>query len=61
MQKQLQFIRTQVEPLIDQHERVIILGDLFDIRYSVNTQVGCEVKNVIRELLKKHKNVDFSL
>lgn len=59
MQKQLQFIRTQVEPLIDRHERVIILGDLFDIRYSVNTQVGCEVKNVIRELLKKHKNVDF--
>ena len=59
MQKQLQFIRTQIEPLIEQHDRVVILGDLFDIRYSVNTQVGCEVKNVLRELLKKHKDVDF--
>lgn len=59
MQKQLQFIRTQIEPLIEQHDRVVILGDLFDIRYSVNTQVGCEVKNVLRELLKKYKDVDF--
>ena len=48
-------------PEIEHHDRVIFLGDLFDIRYSVNTQVGCEVKNLFREMLEKHRDKHFYL
>ena len=61
MDKQLAFIRNQVMPLIDSHDRIIFLGDLFDIRYSVNTQVGCEVKNLFREMLENHRDKHFYL
>lgn len=57
--QQVDFIRKEVFPRIDEHDRVIFLGDLFDVRYSINTQVGCEVKKLIREMLQHHKNVQF--
>ena len=59
MSKQLAFIRNQVMPLIEKHDRVIFLGDIFDIRYSVNTQIGCEVKNIFREMLESNRGVQF--
>lgn len=31
-------------------DRIVFLGDLFDIRYSLNTVVGIEIKNIITEL-----------
>jgi hypothetical protein len=57
--QQLQFVDTCVIPNIDGHQRVIFLGDLFDIRYSINTQVGCEVKKKVRKMLKQYPNVEF--
>ena len=45
-----QIINTAVTGNID---RVIFLGDLFDIRYSINQEVGMRVKNLIRELSAK--------
>lgn len=59
MTKQLAFLEQQVIPLINSHDRVIFLGDIFDIRYSINTQIGCEVKNIIRKMLKSFPDKDF--
>lgn len=57
--QQLKFVREVIIPKIGEHDRVIFLGDLFDIRYSVNTQVGCEVKILIREMLSKYPSKQF--
>ena len=61
LEKQLQFFNTQVREVLDTNsiDRVVFLGDLFDIRYSVNQQVGIEVKNLIRDLLTQYSNIDF--
>lgn len=59
LSQQLDFIRKVIIPKISSHDRVIFLGDLFDIRYSVNIQVGCELKNIIREMLKSFPDVHF--
>lgn len=55
LEQQVRFIETQVFDIIDTHDldRIVFLGDLFDIRYSIQQQVGIEVKNVIRKLAKK--------
>lgn len=55
LKSQIDFFNNQVIPYIESVEnldRVVFLGDLFDIRYSTNTQVGIEVKNIIRKILK---------
>lgn len=57
--QQLRFVNEEIIPRIDDHDRVIFLGDLFDVRYSTNTQVGCEVKKLIRDMVSSHKNIDF--
>ena len=31
-------------------DRIVFLGDIFDIRYAINQQIGIEAKNIIREL-----------
>lgn len=36
-------------------DRIIFLGDLTDIRYAINQQVGCELKNLIRILSDRFK------
>lgn len=58
LEQQKEMFYKVVFPLIKNHDRVIILGDLFDIRYSVNTQVGIEVKNLIRQLLKEAEGIE---
>ena len=57
--KQIAFMEKQVMPLIHNHDRVIFLGDVFDIRYSINTQVGYEVKNMFRKILDSNPEVKF--
>ena len=59
LEQQLEFFNKTVMPLISQHDRVVFLGDLFDIRYSVNTQVGLEVKKLVRNLAKLNKPIYF--
>lgn len=50
--KQCKFINEQVTKIIQEKkiDRIIFLGDLFDIRYSINQQVASEVKTCIRNL-----------
>ena len=51
LETQLEFFNKQVIPAIKEKHinRVIFLGDIFDIRYAVNQQVGIEVKSLIDE------------
>lgn len=53
---QIDLFKKQVFNIIDNHpdlDRIVFLGDLFDIRYSINQQIGIEVKELIRELADK--------
>lgn len=52
---QKNFFEKEVFKLIEeQHfDRIVFLGDLFDIRYAINQQIGIEAKNVIRELANR--------
>ena len=49
---QIEYFKKQIIPAIKTKNinRVIFLGDIFDIRYAVNQQVGIEVKNLVREI-----------
>ena len=61
LESQLEFFDKQIFDIIENKniERVIFLGDLSDIRYSINQQVGIELQNKIREMLLKFPNVMF--
>ena len=55
LESQLNLFKKQIFKIIDEEklDRIVFLGDVFDIRYSINQQVGIEVKNMIRELCEK--------
>ena len=56
LEAQLNFFKEQIFKVIETEkdlERIVFLGDLFDVRYSINQQIGIEVKNIIRELCDK--------
>lgn len=58
---QLEFFKLQVIPIIQNANKlnidsIIFLGDLFDVRYSTNTYIGCEVKNLFRTINKVCKD-----
>ena len=61
LKHQVSFFEKQIFPIIkkNNYDRVIFLGDVFDIRYSINTQVGMEVKNLIRHMSKTFGEVEF--
>ena len=61
LETQLKFFNTQfIEALETKNiDRVVFLGDLFDIRYSINQQIGIEVKNFLKETFEKYKNIEF--
>jgi DNA repair exonuclease SbcCD nuclease subunit len=61
LENQLKFFHTQFIEVLDSREidRIVFLGDLTDIRYSINQQVGIELKNLIRKLLNKYSNKEF--
>ena len=52
LKKQCELLNTQVTGIIKEGniERVVFLGDVFDVRYSINQQVASEVKECIRNL-----------
>ena len=52
LKKQCELLNTQVTKIIkeDNIERIVFLGDVFDVRYSINQQVASEVKECIRNL-----------
>lgn len=61
LENQLLFFNTKFYEVLDNKEidRVVFLGDLFDIRYSVNQQVGIELKKLLRKLLIKYSQIEF--
>lgn len=61
LENQLKFFSTQFIEVLDSKEvdRIVFLGDLTDIRYSINQQVGIELKNLIRMLSNKYPNKEF--
>lgn len=56
---QLDFFYKQVIPTIksDNFDNIIFLGDVFDIRYSINQLVGICVKELFRELANISKEI----
>ena len=61
LEHQVNFFEKQIFPIIkkNNYDRVVFLGDIFDIRYSINTQVGIKVKNLIRYMSKTFPKVEF--
>lgn len=53
LSQQLKFFEEQIFPLLRNNtdiDKIFFLGDLFDIRYAINQQIGIEVKKLIRKL-----------
>lgn len=60
--KQIEFFKKQVIPVLDENpdiRRVVFLGDLMDIRYAVNQQIGYEVKALLMKMFIMFKNIEF--
>lgn len=58
---QVRFFKEQVVPVIRENniDNIIFLGDLFDIRYSMNQQIGIEVRKLIIALVDTFKDKQF--
>ena len=52
LESQLNFVRDQIITTIRDNniERIIFLGDLHDIRYSLNQEIGIELQQILREM-----------
>ena len=63
LESQLDFFHNQIYNEIETQniERIIFLGDLHDIRYSINQQIGIEIRNLFREMLDKFSDKHFVL
>jgi hypothetical protein len=61
LESQLDFFDKQIFKTIEEKniERVIFLGDIYDIRYSINQQVGLELQKKIREMLEMFPHINF--
>ncbi len=61
LEYQLTFFNTEVKDTIKNEniDRIIFLGDIFEVRYSTNTLIGCAVKNLIRDLLENFPTKEF--
>lgn len=61
LETQLDFFDNQIIPCLKDKDinRCVILGDLSDIRYSLNQQIGIEIKKLFRNLLEGFPNIDF--
>ena len=61
LESQLKLFKEQIFVEIEKQniDRVIFLGDVSDIRYSINQQVGIELKKLFREMLDKFKEKEF--
>ena len=61
LESQLEFFDKQIFETIQNKEikRVIFLGDIYDIRYSVNQQVGIELQKKVRQMLTQFPGVHF--
>ena len=63
LELQIDFFHNQIFDILKNKniDRCVFLGDLTDIRYSINQQVGIELKKLFRELLSTFEDIDFYL
>ena len=61
LESQLEFFDKQIFETIQNKDikRVIFLGDIYDIRYSINQQVGIELQKKVRQMLTQFPDVHF--
>lgn len=61
LNKQIEFFDKVVFPTIKNEniDRIVFLGDLTDIRYAINQQVGIELKKLIKRLAQTGKHIIF--
>ena len=61
LELQLDFFKKQIFNIIETKniDRIIQLGDLSDVRYSINQQIGIEIKKLFREMLNKFNDKEF--
>ena len=61
LESQLKWFNEQlIETLKNKNiDRCVFLGDVFDIRYSINQQIGIEVKKTFRKMLSEFENIEF--
>lgn len=61
LESQLDFFDKQIFDIIENKDidKVIFLGDIHDIRYSVNQQIGIEIRNLFRKMLDKFSDKEF--
>ena len=61
LESQLEFFNKQIFDIIEKQDigQVIFLGDVHDIRYSVNQQIGIEIRNLFRTMLDKFADRQF--
>ena len=55
------FFKKQIFKTLEEKQinRCVFLGDIYDIRYSVNQQVGIDLKNIFRYMLDTYKDIEF--
>jgi hypothetical protein len=53
--------KKQIIPIIENKniDTIIFLGDLFDIRYSINQQIGYDAKEIVVSLFKRFSDKQF--
>jgi len=61
LESQLKFFKDQIFVEIENQniDRILFLGDVHDVRYSINQQIGIELKKLFREMLDKFKDKEF--
>lgn len=57
LESQINFFNNQIIPVAKTKniDRIVFLGDLFEVRYSLNLQIGIELKKIIRKLANEFK------
>ena len=61
LESQLEFFDKQIFDAIENKniDKVVFLGDVHDIRYSINQQIGIEIRNLFRKMLDKFPDKEF--
>jgi len=61
LESQLDFFDKQIFDTIENKniDKIVFLGDVHDIRYSINQQIGIELRNLFRRMLDKYSDKEF--
>ena len=61
LESQLDFFDKQIFDIIENKniDKIVFLGDIHDIRYSINQQIGIELRNLFRKMLDRYPDKMF--